>query len=52
MEIKIKLIYCNRCGEIPIKYIVIEGIYLCKKCALGQYNKELKVLNGKYLGVL
>jgi hypothetical protein len=44
-------IYCDRCDKIPHTYIVIDRQRLCMKCASVQYNRELKAVHDKFLGV-
>jgi hypothetical protein len=44
-------IYCKNCGKAPFNYIEIDRRYLCMNCASNQYQKELKELNDKFIGV-
>ena len=41
-------VFCDRCGTIPLNYIVIDKWCLCMKCADELYIIKLKELNKKF----
>lgn len=41
---------CDCCGDIPLVYVRIDGVDMCKSCAIAKYKKEQRLLKKNMQG--